>query len=101
VSSAVDLWNVSENFSIKILSNLNLTKNKLKGLTHSSMPMKFKEMPAQKCREGADKECDKFCAEINGTYCTCIEKLNKWMKPTENFSCFMWMMPASHQTGIV
>ena len=53
--------------------------------------MQFKELPAQKCREGLDKECDKFCAEINRMYCTCIEKLNKWMKPMKDFSCFMWM----------
>lgn len=86
MNSAVDLWNVSENFNMKILSNLNLMKNKLKGLTLSFKPMKFKELPSQKCREGVDKECDKFCAEINGTCCTCIENLNKWVKPTKNFS---------------
>jgi len=76
-------------------------KNRIKGLTQSFIPMKFKELPAQKCREVGDKECDKFCAEINCTYCMCIEKMNKWMKPTKDFSCFMWMMPVSHQFGII
>jgi hypothetical protein len=30
-----------------------------------------------------------------------IEKLNTWMKPTKNFSCFMWMMLVSHQIAII
>jgi len=100
VSSAFDLWNVSENISMKILSNLNLMKNKLKGLTQSFIPKKFKELPAQKCR-GVDKECDKLCSEISCTYGMCIAKLNKWMKPANDFSCFMWVMPVSHQIGII
>jgi hypothetical protein len=43
MSSATDLWNVSEDFSVEILNNLNSVKNMLKEcLNLNFIPMKFK-----------------------------------------------------------
>jgi hypothetical protein len=49
-SSAVDLWNVLENFGMEILNTLNSVKNVLKEhLLLNFIPMKFKELLAEKC----------------------------------------------------
>ncbi|CAM2119505.1 unnamed protein product [Caretta caretta] len=51
----------------------------------------FKGLLAQKCMEGIDEECDKFCAEVDNMYRRCLEYLEKWLRPLEDFSCFKWI----------
>jgi hypothetical protein len=53
--------------------------------------LKVKTLIEEKHREGLRADCDKFCAEVNCLYESCIEYLKKWMQPMEEFSCFMWM----------
>jgi hypothetical protein len=43
--TAVDLWNVSENFSAEIVKNMNVVKKMLKEVSFHSM--KFKELLAE------------------------------------------------------
>jgi hypothetical protein len=51
-------------------------------LLRISFPLNFKDLLAEKCREGLDKECD----GINGMYRMCVDYLGKQMKPVEDFS---------------
>ena len=41
--------------------------------------------------EVTNEGCDKFCADVQGLYSACLEYLEKWMTPMEEFSTFMWM----------
>jgi hypothetical protein len=53
LSSAVYLWNVSENFGIEIMDSVYLVRNRFKEcLTQNFIPTKFKELWADRCREG-------------------------------------------------
>jgi hypothetical protein len=38
-----------------------------------------------------DQELDKLCAGINCMYNMYLAYLDKWTKPMEDLSCFMWM----------
>ena len=37
------------------------------------------------------RRIDNFCTEINYLFVACLEYLDKWMKPMEDFCCFKWM----------
>jgi len=52
--------------------------------------MKVKELPAEKCRDVCDEECDKFCAGVNFMYSTSVGYLDQWLNVWKVF-CFMWM----------
>jgi hypothetical protein len=55
----------------------------------SHLEFKFKELLAQKCREGLDEECDILCAGIKYMYSMCVEYLDKQMKPVEDDSFYV------------
>ena len=57
----------------------------------SFMSLKVKGLLAEKRRDGLGKGCDQFCADVQGLYSACLEYLEKWMTPMEEFSTFMWM----------
>ncbi|KAK4323049.1 hypothetical protein Pmani_006233 [Petrolisthes manimaculis] len=55
------------------------------------MSLKVKGLLAKLRTDGHDEECDKFCAEVDNLYGRCIDYIEKWMKPMEDFSCFKWI----------
>jgi hypothetical protein len=55
------------------------------------MSRKVRSLIEEKHKESLHADCDIFCAEVNCLYESCIEYLKKWMRPMEEFSCFMWM----------
>ena len=63
--------------SMTFLLNVKICSSKLDALTEA------------KHTEGLDADCDKLCAEGNCLYERCIEYLEKWMEPMEEFSSFM------------
>jgi hypothetical protein len=53
---------------------LNSVINKLQEhLTQNFIPIKLKELLAQKRRKGFVGQYDKFCIEMNHTYSMCVE----------------------------
>lgn len=60
-------------------------------MRNNFMSLKVKGLLAQKRTGGLDKECDQFCADVQGLYSACLQYLEKWMKPMEEFTPFMWM----------
>jgi hypothetical protein len=67
----LDLQNLSENYCVEILKNFNSDKKMLNVLLRISQSIKFKILLAK--THGLCEKCDKFCAEINCTYNTCVE----------------------------
>uniref|UniRef100_A0A8B9KYY9 DUF4371 domain-containing protein n=1 Tax=Astyanax mexicanus TaxID=7994 RepID=A0A8B9KYY9_ASTMX len=70
--------------------------NKVQSLLHERkmnnfMPLKVKSMLAQKQKDGNGQRCDHFSAQVQGLYSSCLDYLQKWMAPMEEFSTFMWM----------
>ncbi|KAJ8415273.1 hypothetical protein AAFF_G00422530 [Aldrovandia affinis] len=59
--------------------------------SNNFMSLKVKGLLAQKRTDGLGKGCDQFCADVQGLYSACLEYLEKWMTPMEEFSSFMWM----------
>ncbi|KAK1881409.1 Virion host shutoff protein [Dissostichus eleginoides] len=59
--------------------------------SNNCMSLKVKGLLAQKRSDGLGKEYDQFCADVQGLYSTCLEYLEKWMTPMEEFSTFTWM----------
>uniref|UniRef100_A0AAR2KN72 HAT C-terminal dimerisation domain-containing protein n=1 Tax=Pygocentrus nattereri TaxID=42514 RepID=A0AAR2KN72_PYGNA len=55
------------------------------------MSLKVKGLLAENSREGLEEGCDKFIADVLGMYSSCLEYLEKWITPMEEFSPFMWM----------
>lgn len=55
------------------------------------MSLQVKKQLAEKRKEGLSEGCDLFCEDVQGLYSACLEYLEKWMTPTEEFSTFMWM----------
>ncbi|GAA6081779.1 uncharacterized protein LOC113450575, partial [Tachysurus ichikawai] len=51
----------------------------------------FKSMLAQNQKDGYGQRCEHFSAQVQGLYSTCLDYLEKWMAPMEEFSTFMWM----------
>jgi hypothetical protein len=49
------------------------------------IPIKFKHLLAEICREGLHDECNIFCDGINGMYSMCVEYLGMQFEPVENF----------------
>lgn len=60
-------------------------------MRNSFMSLKVKGLLAQRRKDGLGQECDKFCADVEGLYSACLQYLDKWMKPMEEFTQFMWM----------
>lgn len=91
IISAIDLRNVLQNFTVKILNNLKSVKNMLKNMSvWISYPRKLKELLAEKWRDACDEECDKFFAGVNFIYSIFVEYLDKWMNVWK-MSFFTWM----------
>ncbi|XP_053255097.1 uncharacterized protein LOC128418927 [Podarcis raffonei] len=59
--------------------------------SNNFMSLKVKSLLEEKRKEGLGAECNKFYAEVNSLYDSCIEYLGKWMESMKEFSCFMWM----------
>lgn len=55
------------------------------------MFLKVKELLAENRREELEEGCDEFIADVLGMYSSCLEFLEKWMTPMEEFLSFMWM----------
>ncbi|GAA6099244.1 uncharacterized protein LOC120336299 isoform X1 [Tachysurus ichikawai] len=55
------------------------------------MPLKVKSMLAQNQKDGYGQRCEHFSAQVQGRYSTCLDYLERWMAPMEEFSTFMWM----------
>lgn len=53
--------------------------------------LNVKGLLPQKCTDWLSKFCDHFCDDVQGQYSACLEDLEKWMIPMEEFSLFMWM----------
>jgi hypothetical protein len=65
---------------------LNSLKNVLKNISlRNLIPIKFKPLLAEKCREGLDEESHVFCDGINGMYSRCVEYLGVQIEPVEDF----------------
>lgn len=80
------------NSVVEVLKSLNSVHTiLLERKTHNFMSLKVKGLLAQKRMEGIDEECDKFCAEVDNMYSRCLEYLEKWLRPLEDFSCFRWI----------
>ena len=80
------------NSVVEVLKSLKSICSTLHGRkTHNFMSLKVKELLAQKRKDGLDEACDRFCAEVAFLYNTCLEYLEKWMRPLEDFSSFMWI----------
>ena len=80
-----------DNSILELKRILNSTNTIL--LDHKSnnfMSLKVKGLLAQKRRDVLGKGCDQFCADVQGLYSACLEYLEKWMTPMEEFSTFMW-----------
>ncbi|XP_032991851.1 uncharacterized protein LOC117038958 [Lacerta agilis] len=80
------------NSVVEVLQVLLCVQNMLaERRSNSFLSLKVKSLLKEKRKEGLGAECDKFCAEVNSFYDSCIEYLEKWMEPMKEFSCFMWM----------
>jgi hypothetical protein len=76
---------------MEILNTLNSVKNILKQcIIQNFIPINVIKLLAEKHTEGLHEECDKFCLERNYMYSQCVEYLDKWMKPIQDFSGFTW-----------
>jgi hypothetical protein len=69
------------NSVMEITITLHSVKNILEEhLTQNFIPIKVKEIVAEKCKEGLDKKGGKFCDGINSMYSMCVEYLDKGTK---------------------
>jgi len=76
---------------MEILNTLNSVKNILKQcIIQNFIPINVIKLLAEKHTEGLHEECDKFCLGRNYMYSQCVEYLDKWMKPIQDFSGFTW-----------
>ncbi|XP_058016180.1 uncharacterized protein LOC131186525 [Ahaetulla prasina] len=50
-----------------------------------------KGMLADKRKEGLEEGCDVFSDAVRHLYGNCIDYLEMWMAPLQEFSCFTWM----------
>ncbi|MEQ2202200.1 hypothetical protein XENOCAPTIV_027038 [Xenoophorus captivus] len=73
----------------KILNNIHVILLQCK--SNNFMSLKVQGLLAQKHKDGLGKGCEPFCADEQGLYSACLEYLEKWMTPMEEFSTFMWM----------
>uniref|UniRef100_A0A8C9YPE1 Uncharacterized protein n=1 Tax=Sander lucioperca TaxID=283035 RepID=A0A8C9YPE1_SANLU len=51
----------------------------------------FVEIDYRRMLSHSKTRCEVFCADVQGLYSACLEYLEKWMTPMEEFSTFMWM----------
>lgn len=74
---------------MEIQNMLNSVKNMLKQhIIQNFIPINVIKLLTEKHTEGLYEECDKFCLGRNYTYSKCVEYMDKWMKPTQDFSGF-------------
>jgi hypothetical protein len=89
MSSVAVCQYVSGKCAIEILNTLNSVKKMLKQhIIQNFIPINVTKQLAEKPIEGLYEECDKFYLGRNYTYRKCVEYLDKWMKPTQDFSGF-------------
>ncbi len=80
------------NFIMEVKKILNIIHNLLlERKSNNFMSLKVKGLLAENSRNGLGEGCDKFCADVQGLYSACLEYLEKWITPMEEFSTFMWM----------
>ena len=74
---------------MEILNILNSVENMLKQcIIQNFIPINVIKLLAEKHTEGLYEECDKFCLGRNYMYSKHAEYLDRWMKPTQDFSSF-------------
>ena len=55
------------------------------------MSLKVKELLGKLRQDGHDDRCDAFCAQVSLMYTTCLEYLEQWTVPLQEFTGFEWM----------
>jgi hAT family C-terminal dimerisation region len=55
------------------------------------MPLEVKELLAKLRQDGLDDRCDAFCLQVTLLYTPCLEYLEMWAMPLEEFNGFAWM----------
>jgi hypothetical protein len=86
---------------MEILNTLNSVKNIHKQcIIQNFITTNVIKPLAEKHTEGLYEECDKFCLGRNYMWSKCVEYLDRWMKPTQDFSGFTWIPLVSHWNGI-
>ena len=55
------------------------------------MSLKVKELLMKLRRDGLDDRCDAFCSQVATMYSTCLEYIEMWTQPLEEFTSFAWM----------
>ena len=74
---------------MEILNILYSVKNMLKQcIIQNFTPINVIKLLVEKHTEGIYEECDKFCLGRSNMYSKCVEYLDKWMKPIQDFSGF-------------
>ena len=60
-------------------------------LEHKFIPFKLQDILRKAQDEGLNIECKEYSDASEKLYSSCIEYLEAWVKPLEEFSCFKWM----------
>ena len=55
------------------------------------MSLKVKELLTKLRQDGLDDRCDAFCSQVAIMYSTCLEYIEMWTQPLEEFTSFAWM----------
>ena len=80
------------NSLIEVISCLKSVQSVLKCRAQEGfMSLKVKQLLAELRRDGQDDLCDAFCSQVTLLYTTCLEYLEMWTTPLEEFSGFAWM----------
>ncbi|XP_030049150.1 protein FAM200B-like [Microcaecilia unicolor] len=78
-----------------LLEVMNCLKSVQSALTcraqQSFMSLKVKELLKKLRQDGLDDHCDAFCSQVASLYTTCLEYLEMWTVPLEEFTVFSWM----------
>ncbi len=72
-----------------ILQRVNTTQEERQ--RSNFMSLKVKRLLTQKRTDGYGKECNQFSDDVQGLYSLCLQYLEKWATPIEEFTPFMWM----------
>jgi len=80
------------NSLLEVMKCLKSVQSVLRCRAHAGlMPLKVKELLAKLRRDGLDDRCDAFCSQVTLLYTTCLEYLEMWTVPLEEFNGFAWM----------
>jgi len=65
--------------------------NSFKQKSENFLSLKVKELLKRLREDGKDAECKTFATKIQSVYQRCIDYLEKWMTPFDDFQCFQRM----------